>query len=122
MIQAHSNENTPTPPALDNLESVFAPVNLHDDVARQSFIERCRIGSFVSNVPQDGQTNLANDILFRISTFQDVNTSVSALSLARNGWYYCALRRETRCFVCNEIRVHWRRGDDPRQFHSDGCG
>lgn len=115
-IPDHTNEYIPTHPSPDTQESVFASVNLYDDGARQSFSEQCRIQSFVCNVPNDFSC-----VNFRISTFQHVDTSVSALLLAYNGWYYSSSRRETRCFVCNVRRDHWRHGDDPSQFHSNSC-
>lgn len=96
-------------------------VEEENDGANQSLVEQLRIEQFRWEVSQNDYTNLLSDLNYRIATFKTYYTHISALKLARNGWYYCTLCHETRCYVCGEKKAHWSCDDQPDQCHSWGC-
>nr|XP_022287973.1 uncharacterized protein LOC111100407 isoform X2 [Crassostrea virginica] len=96
-------------------------VEEENDGANQSLVEQLRIEQFRWEVSQNDYTNLLSDLNYRIATFKMYYTHISALKLARNGWYYCTLCHETRCYVCGEKKAHWSCDDQPDQCHSRGC-
>ena len=116
------NENDHTPPTIDALASVHAAVNSYIEVGvegtNQSFVEQSRIGPFLRTVTELDQPR---DLNYRISTFQYVVTDISALRLARNGWYYCVLRKGTKCYICDKRRDKWKCNDVPSEFHWNRC-
>ena len=58
--------------------------------------------------------------IIRCSTFSTYpNSSVSAMSLSRAGFYYEGNGDEVKCFRCGLKWKNWRRNDNPFQIHKD---
>ncbi|XP_056015265.1 uncharacterized protein LOC125673371 isoform X3 [Ostrea edulis] len=73
------------------------------------------VGAFAS------ETGLDNEFI-RLSTFSTFhNIFISAICLARNGWYYSGKNDMTICFSCRSVHFQWQEGDDPTSFHDKDC-
>ncbi|XP_067676823.1 baculoviral IAP repeat-containing protein 7-B-like [Haliotis asinina] len=81
-------------------------------------------GDFDALVRRHG--TLLQDIMrfeaMRLKSFHGITIAVSALVLARQGFYATGDGDETRCFSCGIRHRHWRQGDRPADVgHKEWC-
>ncbi|XP_046571594.1 E3 ubiquitin-protein ligase XIAP-like isoform X2 [Haliotis rubra] len=81
-------------------------------------------GDFDALVRRNG--TLLQDIMrfeaMRCKSFNGMTIAVSALELARQGFYATGNEDETRCFSCGIRHRHWRQGDKPADVgHKAWC-